>query len=139
LDSGIASFETKVPDWKVWKKKFIKPCRFVAIKDDKVIGWCALSAVSSRDVYRGVAESTIYVAPEFQSKGVGKRLLVHLVITSQNYGFWTLQASIFKKNLASVKLHEQCGFRIVGVRKNIAQRDGKWYDNILLEHRNKLS
>lgn len=138
LDTGIATFETKVPDWKKFKKKFLKTCRFVAMIDGEVIGWCALSPASSREVYRGVAESTIYIAANSRSKGVGRKLLEHLVIASKNAGFWTLQASIFAQNKHSIYLHEQCGFRQVGVRERIAQRDGKWHDNILLEHRNDL-
>lgn len=139
LDTGVASFETIAPEWSQWKQKFLKACRFVAIKDNQVVGWCALSPVSKRDVYRGVAESTIYIAKDYRGQGVGKRLLNHLVIASQNHGFWTLQASIFKENPSSIHLHQQCGYNIVGERKRIAQRQGTWYDNILLEHRNALN
>ncbi len=139
LDSGFASFETQAPIWQEWKKKFLKPCRFVAIQDNQVIGWCALSPVSKREVYRGVAESTIYIAPQFRGKGVGKRLLKHLVLDSRYKGFWTLQASIFKENQASVTLHEQCGYTVVGLRKKIAKRDGKWFDNLLLENRSPIA
>ncbi|NQX77082.1 GNAT family N-acetyltransferase [Gilvibacter sp.] len=139
LDTGIATFETEVPDWKTWKKKFMKPCRFVALKDDRVVGWCALSPASKREVYKGVAESTVYIASEFRGQGIGRKLLKHLIIASKAAGFWTLQAGIFAENKHSIYLHEQCGFRIVGVRKRIAKRDGKWYDNVLMEHRNNIT
>lgn len=139
LDTGIATFETEVPNWKDWKKKFLKPCRFVAIRNGKVVGWCALSPVSKREVYNGVAESTIYIAADQRGKGIGRRLLKHLVIACKNAGFWTLQASVFSENKTSIYLHEQCGFRVVGIRERIAKRDGKWHNNILMEHRNDIS
>lgn len=139
LDTGIATFETKVPAWKQFKKKFLKPGRFVAIKDGKVIGWCALSPASKREVYKGVAESTIYIAADHRGKRVGRRLLNHLVIASKNAGFWTLQASIFSENKSSIYLHEQCGFRIVGIRERIGKRNGQWYNNILMENRNDIT
>lgn len=138
LETGIATFETEVPKWSKWQKKFLKPCRFVAIKNGEVIGWCALSPVSKRKVYEGVAESTIYIAATHRGKGIGRRLLKHLVIASKNAGFWTLQASIFSENTSSIYMHEQCGFRIVGTRQRIARRDGQWYDNVLMEHRNDI-
>lgn len=139
LDTGIATFETEVPNWKRWKRKFLKDGRFVAIQNGEVIGWCALSPVSKREVYKGVAESTIYIASEHRGKGVGRRLLNHLVIASRNAGYWTLQASIFSENKTSIYLHEQCGYRVVGIRERIAKRNGQWYNNILMEHRNDIS
>lgn len=139
LDTGIASFETKVPKWKKWDKKFLKPCRFVAIKDNKIIGWCALSPVSKRKVYRGVAENTIYMDAAFRRQGLGRRLLEHLIVASEAKGFWTLQASIFPENQSSINLHLNCGFKKVGQRERIAQRDSKWYNNILMERRSKIN
>ncbi|MEP2937585.1 MAG: GNAT family N-acetyltransferase [Gilvibacter sp.] len=135
LATGVASFETKIPTWSEWDSKFLPVCRFVATIDEVVIGWCALSAVSKRDVYRGVAEDTIYLSAQHRGKGWGKTLLNHLIKASEAAGFWTLQAGIFPQNKASILLHENCGFRRVGIRKQIAQRDGIWHDNILLERR----
>ena len=137
LHTGVASFESTVPNWKQWDEKFLKTCRYVLLVDEKIIAWCALSAVSKRDVYKGVAEDTIYVDQLHQGKGIGQQLLKHLVSNSEKQGFWTLQAGIFSENEASIKLHEECGFRILGLREKIAQRDGKWYDNVLMERRSK--
>ncbi|GGG22363.1 phosphinothricin N-acetyltransferase [Dokdonia pacifica] len=135
MDTGIATFETKVPDWDTWNAKFLKQCRFVAEANQTILGWCALTPFSSRKVYKGVAEVTIYVAKEAQQKGIGKLLLQHLIKESEKANFWTLQAKIFPENIASIKLHESYGFRKVGVRKKIAMRGGIWYDNVLLERR----
>jgi len=135
LATGIASFETQVPDWNQWNKKFLKVCRYVVLVGDQVAAWCALSAVSKRAVYQGVAEDTIYVAAKFQKQGLGKKLLEYLIGESEKAGFWTLQAGIFSENITSIRLHEKCGFRRIGVREKIAQRNGKWHDNVLLERR----
>ncbi|WP_299217013.1 GNAT family N-acetyltransferase [uncultured Dokdonia sp.] len=138
MDTGIATFETIVPDWEVWDAKFLFQCRFVAEVDNTVLGWCALSPFSSRKVYSGVAEVTIYIASEAQGMGIGKKLLEQLVTESEGAGFWTLQARIFPENIASIKLHEKCGFRVVGTREKLGMRDGVWYDNVLLERRSDL-
>ena len=137
METGIATFETNVPDWEQWNAKFLAQCRFVAEADHKVVGWSALSPFSSRNVYSGVAEITIYIAPEAQGMGIGKELLQHLVRESEHAGFWTLQAKIFPENTTSIKLHEKCGFRVVGTREKLGMRDGIWYDNVLLERRKK--
>ena len=137
LATGIASFETEVPSWEKWNDKFINECRFVAIVDDNVAAWCAIGKVSSRVVYQGVAENTIYVAPAFQGKGVGTKLLEHLIAETENKGYWTLYAAIFPQNSASIQLHLNCGFRVIGTREKVAQRDGIWHDNILMERRSK--
>ena len=137
MDTGIATFETKVPNWEKWNTKFLPQCRFVAEVDQEVLGWCALSPFSSREVYRGVAEVTIYIAEKAQHKGIGKLLLKHLVAESERAGFWTLQARIFTENIASIKLHEKCGFRQVGIREKLGMRNGVWYDNVLLERRSQ--
>lgn len=138
MATGIATFETAVPQWDAWDTKFLPHCRFTAMVEEKVAGWCALSAVSKREVYRGVAEVTIYVSKKFQKMGIGKRLLTHLVKESEKAGFWTLQAGIFSENKISIHLHEQCGFRILGIREKIAQRNGQWYDNVVMERRSDL-
>jgi len=137
LSTGVATFETEVPSWDKWNSKFLPQCRFVVVEDEKVIAWAALSAVSKREVYRGVAEDTIYVGTGNWGKGIGRSLLSHLVSESEKAGFWTLQAGIFPENERSIKLHENCGFRILGIREKVAQRDGTWYDNVLMERRSK--
>ena len=137
LSTGIASFETEVPSWEFWNQKFLPIGRFVVQINQVVVGWCALSAVSKREVYRGVAENTVYVSSAHRGKGIGKLLLSHLIAESEKAGIWTLQASIFPQNQTSIKLHEQCGFRRVGTRYQIAQRDEIWHDNVLLERRSK--
>ena len=135
LATGIASFETNIQDWEDWDIKFLSQCRYVVLIEKEVVAWCALSAISKREVYKGVAEDTIYVSKLHQGKGIGKKLLKHLINESEKAGFWTLQAGIFSENTASIKLHKVCGFRILGVRKSIAKREGKWHDNVLMERR----
>lgn len=138
LATGIATFEKEVPDELNWNKKFIKECRFVAEKNSKIIGWCALSHISTREVYKGVAEVTVYISSNYRGQGIGKVLLKHLVSESEKNGFWTLQASIFSENKPSIFLHETCGFRIVGFREKIAKRENIWHDNVLMERRSHL-
>lgn len=138
IATGITTFETKVPDWESWNQKYNECCRFVVEKNNIVVGWCALNKVSKRKVYKGVAEDTIYIDSVFQGKHWGRLLLRHLISESEREGFWTLQAAIFPQNKSSISLHISCGFRVIGVREKIAQRDGIWYDNILIERRSIL-
>ena len=138
LDTGMASFETTVPSWENWDQKFLSVCRFVIEHDSEVIGWCALSKVSEREVYKGVAEDTIYIDPKFHGNKIGKQLLNYLINQSEKNGFWSLYAAIFPQNEASIALHKNCGFRVIGTREKIAQRNGKWYDNVLMERRSSL-
>jgi phosphinothricin acetyltransferase len=137
IATGIATFETKVPSYDVWNEKFIKTCRLVAVDGNQVVGFAVLSQVSKREVYKGVAEVTIYITESQRGKGIGKQLLDALVIESENDGFWTLQAGIFSLNHASIELHKKCGFRIVGQREKIGKRNGIWHDNVLMERRSK--
>ena len=137
IATGIATFETKVPSYDVWNEKFIKTCRLVAVDGNQVVGFAVLSQVSKREVYKGVAEVTIYISESQRGKGIGKQLLDALVIESENDGFWTLQAGIFSLNHASIELHKKCGFRIVGLREKIGKRNGVWHDNVLMERRSK--
>lgn len=137
IATGIATFETKVPSYDVWNEKFIKTCRLVAVDGNQVVGFAVLSQVSKREVYKGVAEVTIYITESQRGKGIGKQLLDALVIESENDGFWTLQAGIFSLNHASIELHKKCGFRIVGLREKIGKRNGVWHDNVLMERRSK--
>lgn len=135
IATGIATFETEVPSFDVWDKKFIKTCRLVAEIDHQVVGFAVLSQVSNRKVYKGVAEVTIYISESKRGQGIGKQLLNALISESENQGFWTLQAGIFSLNKPSIELHKNCGFRVVGIREKIGKRDGKWLDNHFLEKR----
>ena len=138
ITTGIATFETEVPKFDVWDKKFIKKCRCIAETNNDVIGFGVLSQVSKRNVYKGVAELTIYVAENHRGKGVGKQLLEVLILESENEGFWMLQAGIFPENKPSIQLHKHCGFRIVGIREKIGKLNDTWHDNVLMERRSKI-
>jgi phosphinothricin acetyltransferase len=140
IAAGDATFERAAPSsWADWDAKHLPHCRLVALgnldNDRRVIGWAALAPVSTRRVYAGVAEVSVYVAASARSQGVGTRLLTTLVQTSETNGLWTLQAGIFPENTASVRLHERCGFRIVGRRERLGQMSGRWRDVLLLERR----
>lgn len=133
-----ATFETVVPEWGFWDAAHRKDCRIVAGDGDEVLGWAALSPVSSRKVYAGVAEVSVYVRTSGRGRGVGKLLLQSLIRESEAAGIWTLQAGIFPENIASIALHKSCGFREVGVRKHVGQLAGMWRDVMLLERRSEL-
>jgi L-amino acid N-acyltransferase YncA len=135
IATGNATFEQSAPEWNEWDERHLKSCRLVALLDGKVAGWAALSPVSSRCVYGGVAEVSIYVAEEARGCGFGRQLLTALVDASEQNGLWTLQAGIFPENQASVKLHEQAGFRIVGRRERLGCMNGRWRDIVLMERR----
>jgi|ERR1051326_3127646 phosphinothricin acetyltransferase len=132
-----ATFETVVPEWDRWDAAHRKDCRIVAQEGNAVLGWAALSPVSSRRVYAGVAEISVYVGKIARGRGVGKLLLQSLIDESEAVGIWTLQAGIFPENAASIALHKSCEFREVGVRKRIGQLAGTWRDVILLERRSE--
>ena len=138
IETGNATFETQVPEWEAWDCKTRPQPRFVARLDDQVVGWAALSSVSARAVYAGVCEVSVYVAAAVRGQGVGKKLLQALVQASEELGIWTLQASIFPENQASIAIHEQCGFRILGRREKIAQHRGRWRDTVLMERRSQI-
>ena len=136
LDSGVASFETTAPSWERWDAAHLSAHRFVAVDDcGAVTGWVALSGVSERCVYAGVAEVSVYVDPGAQRRGVGRALLEAVVASSEHDGVWTLQAGVFPENEASVGLHRAVGFRVVGRRERLGQRHGVWRDVLLLERR----
>jgi phosphinothricin acetyltransferase len=137
IETGNATFETEAPSWEKWDAGHVKNCRFVAKIKEKVVGWVALSPVSSRCVYQGVAEVSVYVGSTGRGKGVGRKLLASVVEESEKQGYWTLQASVFPENVASLKLHRQLGFREVGKRERLAKREGVWRDVILLERRSE--
>ena len=139
IATGHATFQTSIPEWTLWDASHLKSCRLVARADDGTIeGWAALSPVSSRPVYAGVAEVSIYIAESARGHGVGRRLLEALIAESEKDGRWTLQAGIFPENGASVALHLSCGFRIVGRRERIGCMNGVWRDNLLLERRSSV-
>jgi len=135
IATGNATFETDAPEWERWNASHLPHCRLVAREASEVLGWAALSAVSQRWVYRGVAEVSVYVAERARGRGVGRMLLDALIAESERQGMWTLQAGIFPENTASLELHRRRGFRVVGVRERIGQRDGVWRDVMLLERR----
>ncbi len=135
LATGNATLETSVPAWAAWDMAHHAAPRLVAEEGERVLGWAALSPVSARAVYRGVAEVSIYIAAAARGRGVGRALMDALVAASEAAGFWTLQASILAENAASLSLHQQAGFRILGRRERIAQREGTWRDTIILERR----
>jgi phosphinothricin acetyltransferase len=130
-----ATFETAVPAWEEWDAGHLPGARLVAVEGGAVLGWAALSRVSARACYAGVAEDSVYVAPNRQGQGVGRALLEELVARAEVEGIWMLQTSVFPENRASLALHLRCGFRVVGVRERIAQLDGVWRDTVLLERR----
>ncbi len=138
LDTGVATFETIVPTWEQWDVSHIPKCRLVAEIENEVIGWAALSPVSKRPVYKGVAEVSVYIASSARGLKVGQQLLARLINQSEDAGFWTLQAGIFSKNKASIALHKKMGFRMIGFREKVACRNGKWHDNCLLERRSTV-
>ena len=138
IDTGHATFETDVPSWSVWNKGHLTSPRLVATSAERVVGWAALTPVSARSVYAGVAETSVYVAQECRGKGVGRALLQTMIAEAESGGIWTLQASIFPENAASLKLHKSCEFRVVGTRKRIARLNGVWRDTVLLERRSNL-
>src|SRR5205814_8805926 len=109
--------------------------RLVAEEDGRVVAWASLASVSERCCYAGVAENSVYVADEAQGRGVGRALLERLASDAESDGIWTIQAGVFPENEASIRLHERCGFRVVGVRERIGQQDGVWRDVVLLERR----
>ncbi len=135
IATGHATFETDPPDWGGWMSKFPGSPRLVAEVDGRVAAWAVASPVSDRAVYRGVAEETIYVAAAARGRGVGRALLDALIEATETQGVWTLQAGIFPENESSLRLHEACGFRRVGIRDRIGRMGDRWRDVVLLERR----
>lgn len=135
LETGVASFETRIPSWEEWDAGHLAAPRLVAQTSDATAGWMAVSPVSPRDCYRGVVEHSVYVDPAARGRGVGRALLLRLLDEAPAHGIWTIQTSIIASNEASLRLHEAVGFRVVGRRERIAQRDGLWHDTVLLERR----
>ncbi|WP_143315011.1 GNAT family N-acetyltransferase [Clostridium sp. HBUAS56017] len=140
ISTNIATFQRSVPTFQEWDSSHIKECRLVASFGEKVLGWTALSKVSSRCVYNGVAEVSIYIGEEFRGKGVGKALLNALIKESEENGFWTLQSGIIRENVKSIELHKMCGFRELGIREKVARMsNGVWHDVVLMERRSAVT
>jgi L-amino acid N-acyltransferase YncA len=137
IRSGHATFETETPSWERWDAAHPE-LRLVAELDGTVAGWAALSPASARHCYRGVGEVSVYVAEEARAAGLGRTLLEELVERSEQAGYWTLTAGVFPENEASVRLHNACGFRQVGVRERLGRLDGVWRDVVLLERRSDV-
>ena len=138
IATSNATFETTVPSAAKWDRAHHNFCRIVYLDSRTVVGWAALSPVSQRTCYSGVAELSIYILPEHSGKGIGSQLMAHLIPESENYGIWTIYTAIFPENKASHRLLLKFGFREVGRRENIAQLDGRWRTTLILERRSKV-
>jgi L-amino acid N-acyltransferase YncA len=132
-----ATFEVAAPSWGAWDAAHLPFARLVARKGETVAGWAALSSVSRRQAYAGVAEVSVYVAQYLRGTGLGRQLLETLIAQSEQHGIWSLQAVMFPENAGSVALHLRCGFREVGRRERIGKLDGEWRDTMLLERRSR--
>jgi L-amino acid N-acyltransferase YncA len=136
LDTDQASFETVAPSWSAFDAARLAQHRFVAVHSvGDVLGWAAVSAVSSRPVYAGVVEHSVYVAPHARGRSVGRILLDALIASTEAAGIWTIQSGVFPENAASLALHERAGFRVVGTRERIGRHHGQWRDVMLVERR----
>lgn len=139
IQTKNATFRTEVPSWADWNSGHHQHSRFVMIDNlAEIIGWIAIAPVSKRPAYKGVAEISIYIASKASGQGIGQQLLEKVIASSEKNGIWTLYASIFPENEASIHIHTKNGFEIVGRRKKIAQLDGIWRDTIILERRSEL-
>ena len=139
LDGGQASFETRAPSWAAFDAARLPDHRHVAVgaASGQVLGWVAASAVSSRPVYAGVVEHSVYVDPAARGRGIGSALLAALIESSEAAGIWTIQSGVFPENGASLRLHQQAGFRVVGTRERVGRHHGVWRDTVLIERRSK--
>lgn len=137
IATGFATFEQGIPSYEAWDTSHIKQCRLVAEANSEIHGWAALSPVSSRCVYGGVGEVSVYVSAKSRGTGVGLLLLKQLIANSETAGYWTIQSGIFPENQASINLHKKAGFRYIGKRERIGKIDGIWKDNLLFEKRSK--
>lgn len=139
ITTGNATFEQLCPGWEEWDKNHRKDCRFVVVFNNDIIGWAALSDVSSRCIYSGVCEVSVYVSEKARGKGVGQLLLSTLIQETEKNGIWTLQVGVFPENESSIRLFEKSGFREVGIREKIGKMNEKWRDVILLERRSTIT
>lgn len=140
IATGDATLETSPPEWEVWNKSHVVELRYVAVSENnEIMGWTALTPVSGRCVYAGVAEVSVYIGSAFRGQKVGDSLLKYLIGQSEKSGYWTLQAGIFPENIPSIKLHEKNGFRVIGYREHIGKMKGIWRNVNLLERRSKIT
>ncbi|WP_160684059.1 GNAT family N-acetyltransferase [Clostridium sp. C2-6-12] len=138
INTGIATFQNSIPSFEDWNAGHIKSCRLVAKSEGKILGFAVLSPTSSRCVYGGVAEVSIYIGEKYRGLGVGKALMISLIELSEENNFWTLQSGIIRENTASIELQKKCGFREIGIREKVAKMDnGIWHDTVLMERRSK--
>ncbi len=138
IATGHATFQTAAPSWQVWDNGHLTHSRLIATEQDQILGWAALGPVSGRCVYAGVAEVSIYLADAQRGRGIGEYLLTKLIESSEANDIWTLQSGIFPENKASIRIHEKCGFRIIGYREKIGKMGDIWRDNLMLERRSRL-
>jgi L-amino acid N-acyltransferase YncA len=139
LDTGQASFETTAPEWDAFDAGKLPGHRQVVVLDGAVVGWVAVSAVSARPVYAGVVEHSVYVDPTVQGRGVGRALLDALIASTEAAGIWTIQSGVFPENMASLRLHEQAGFRVIGTREKVGRHHHRWRDVLLIERRSRIA
>jgi len=139
IEFGDATFETAAPDWTHWNAEHLVACRLVARCRGEVAGWAALSPVSSRQAYAGVAEASLYIAAHARGRGVGSKLMAALIDASERAGIWTLHSSTFPENAASLALQRRYGFRVIGTREKIGRHQGRWRDTVLLERRSRVT
>lgn len=139
IQTGKATFQSEIPSFENWNKSHVSSCRLVVRDGNEVLGWTALSPTSSRCVYVGVAEVSIYIGQKYRGQGIGKMLLERLIELSEENGFWTLQSGIIRENTSSIELHKKCGFREIGIREKVAKmNNGDWHDVVLMERRSKI-
>ena len=139
LDTGQASFETTAPAWERFDAAKLPAHRHVAADAGQVLGWTAAVAVSDRCVYAGVIEHSVYTHPAYRRRGIGAALLAALIGSAEEAGIWTIQSGVFPENTASLRLHEQAGFRVVGTRERIGRHHGRWRDTVLIERRSAVA
>lgn len=138
IDTGIATFQTEAPSYEQWNNSHLEIGRLVAYNDGKVLGWIALSPASSRCVYSGVVEVSIYIRKDFRGNGIGKALIKEAIKQAENNNIWSFYSAIIRENVPSIELHKNCGFREIGIREKIARlKNGKWSDTVLMEFRSK--
>jgi len=138
IETGNATFQQEIPTWNDWDNGHIKSCRIVACMENEIVGWAALSSVSARKVYAGIAEVSIYVANKYRGYGIGYKLLEKTITESESENFWTLQVGIFPENHASLHIHKKLNFREIGYRERIGKMNGIWRNTVLLERRSEI-
>jgi L-amino acid N-acyltransferase YncA len=139
IDTGLATFETQTPAWEKWDREHLSWARLIALGQGVIAGWAALAGVSARPVYSGVAEVSVYVGARWRGQGAGRLLLERLISESERHEIWTLQAGIFPENESSIRLHQRCDFREVGIRRRIGKLHGVWRDTVLRERRSNVA